>query len=169
MKTMKTVVLCLLAALTLPLAAQEQADASLPVNVNNLLGCWNTNKEGADISIVLMEKNAFTLRLVATIEDEDMNFKLGIDGSGTWKLKDKTIEVKVDPMTFNFSYLGDDKEMGAMLEQMLNANKAKAAKEFAGSDSEMLLVVKALTKRSLQAHDPDSPDDVQTFVRVTEE
>lgn len=133
MKTKRTSILTMLLALLLAAPAFGQVS----IDENAVVGTWKFTKDEAKITMTFKEDHTYNNKIFLAVEQ--LEGALSITWQGTWTTEADTLTQKMDMTTINVKYVGDNKEIGQQIEQMMNANKGALAEQFASKDTDLKL------------------------------
>ncbi|MBR1732710.1 MAG: hypothetical protein IJ729_03075 [Alloprevotella sp.] len=131
MKTKRTNILTLLLAFLLAVPAFGQVS----IDENAVAGTWKFTKDEAKVTMTFKEDHTYSNKIFIAVEQLDG--ALSITWQGTWATEADTLIQKMDMTTINVKYVGNNKEVGQQIEQMMNANKGALAEQFASKETDL--------------------------------
>ncbi|MBO6189806.1 MAG: hypothetical protein J6N92_03220 [Alloprevotella sp.] len=135
MKTLKTTCLLLLLLLATPLAAQVEIDQKA------LLGSWKLNKAPLELTLKFAKGGKLEQKMI--ISSAEMQGSIRMTLTGTWEATADSISIGVDPESIAVKYMGQNSQIGDMVEQGFRANRDKMLEQFGGKTQVLRNVIVA--------------------------
>lgn len=135
MKTLKTTCLLLLLLLATPLAAQVEIDQKA------LLGSWKLNKAPLELTLKFAKGGKLEQKMI--ISSAEMQGSIRMNLTGTWTASADSISISVDPESIAVKYMGQNSQIGDMVEQGFRANRDKMLEQFGGKTQVLRNVIVA--------------------------
>lgn len=151
MKHVKHLTLLLLVSL---FSLSAAAQVSIPTD--DLIGSWTYKvEEGVTADITMTFKGDNTIHQIMTMNIAQIGGAIDMTSDGTWVVAGDSITLTMDINSVKVKYKGNNKEMGAMVEQQFQANREALLKSF--GDGQTIILRHVVVADNILCYDQQIP------------